>query len=417
MKDPELTSVVERRQDKDLHDRTSAVSSRRPWLWILVLASAAAAAYFGWPKLRLSLHRTPSAATPETHRPSPPVPVTTATARAGSLDVYLNGLGVVTPIYTVTVKSRVDGQVMELHYHEGQMVKQGDLLVQIDPRPYAVQLAQAEGQLSKDQAVLSNARTDLARYEKLWSQNAIPQQQLATQQSLVKQYEANLQSDQAQIDAAKLNLVYCRIAAPITGRVGLRLVDPGNIIHASDNTGLVVITQLDPISVIFTIGEDQIQEVLSRLASGQHPRVEAWDRDLKHRLAVGTLNTIDNQIDQTTGTVKLRAEFDNSARLLFPSQFVNARVLVERKSGITVVPMAAIQRGPQSTYVYLVQPGRTVAVRGVSVGITENDMAEITSGLSPGDVVVTDGVDKLQQGTRVVERGASAAAPKPRSAK
>jgi len=390
--------------------------SSRPWLWILTLASVAAAGYFAWPRLRLPLHQTPSAATSARERPSPPVPVTTATARAGSLDVFLNGLGVVTPIYTVTVKSRVDGQVMELHYHEGQPVNQGDLLVQIDPRPYAVQLAQAQGQSSKDQAVLANARTDLARYEKLWSQNAIPQQQLATQQSLVKQYEANLQSDQAQIDAAKLNLVYCRITAPITGRVGLRLVDPGNIIHAGDNTGLVVITQLDPISVIFTIGEDQIQEVLPKLASGRHPRVEAWDRELKHRLASGTLNTIDNQIDQTTGTVKLRAEFDNAQNLLFPSQFVNARVLVERKSGITVVPMAAIQRGPQSTYVYLVQPGGAVSVRDVAVGITENEMAEITLGLSPGDIVVTDGVDKLQQGTRIVERG-PAAARKPRSAR
>ncbi|MCC6344963.1 MAG: MdtA/MuxA family multidrug efflux RND transporter periplasmic adaptor subunit [Bryobacterales bacterium] len=409
-----MTSVVERRRGKDSSGRTSAVSSRF-WLWVLVLALLGAG-YFAWYKPRLAILHTPSAVPSASRRQSPPVPVTTVTVRAGSLDVFLNGLGVVTPIYTVTVKSRVDGQVMELHYREGQMVKQGDPLVQIDPRPYAVQLAQAEGQLNKDQAILANARTDLARYQTLWSRNAIPQQQLATQQSLVKQYEASLKSDQAQIDAAKLNLVYCNITAPITGRAGLRLVDPGNIIHASDNTGLVVITQLDPISVIFTIGEDQIQEVVRQLASGRHPRVEAWDRELKHRLAAGTLSTIDNQIDQTTGTVKLRAEFDNSTRILFPSQFVNARVLVERKSGITIVPMAAIQRGPRSTYVYLVQPGRTVTVRDVSVGITENDMAEITSGLSPGDIVVTDGVDKLQQGTRIAERD-SAEARKPRKAK
>jgi multidrug efflux system membrane fusion protein len=322
-------------------------------------------------------------------------------ARRGSIGVYITGLGAVTPIYTVTVRSRVDGQLMKVLYREGDMVKDGDLLVEIDPRPFQVQLIQAEGQLAKDQAALDNARIDLARYQTLLAQNAVPEQQLATQKATVVQDEGVVKTDQGLIEGAKLNIVYSRIAAPISGRIGLRLVDPGNIVHASDTNGLLVITQVQPISVIFTIAEDQLPPVFKRMNAGQRLRVDAYDREMKNRLAQGSLTTLDNQIDQTTGTLKLRATFDNEDQALFPNQFVNARLLVEEKRGVTLVPTAAIQRNSQTTYVYLVKPDSTVTVRPVTVGTTEGDDSEITSGLAPGDVVVLTGVDKLQEGSKV----------------
>ena len=330
-----------------------------------------------------------------------PVPVVAAKVQRGSIGVYFTGLGIVTPIYTVTVRSRVDGQLMKILYKEGEMVHAGDLLVEIDPRPFQVQLTQAEGQLLKDQATLENARVDLARYQTLWSQNAIPQQQLATQQATVSQLQGSVKTDQGQIEAAKLNLTYCQITSPITGRVGLRLVDPGNIVHASDTNGLLVITQVEPISVIFTIAEDQLPPVLKRMHAGQTLRVEAWDRELKNKIATGTLSTIDNQIDQTTGTLKLRATFENKSDELYPNQFVNARLLVEQKHGVTLVPNAAIQRNTRSTYVWIVKPDQTVTVRTINLGVTEGDVTEIPSGLGAGDVVVTEGVDKLQEKSKV----------------
>jgi multidrug efflux system membrane fusion protein len=333
------------------------------------------------------------------------IPVVVATAQKGNIGVYYTGLGVVTPIYTVTIKSRVDGQLMALHYKESETVHEGDLLVELDPRPYQVQLEQAEGQQKKDQATLDNAKVDLTRYQKLWSQNAIPQQQLATQEATVKQDEGVLASDQGQIDSAKLNLAYCKITSPITGRIGLRLVDPGNIVHANDPNGLLVITQVEPISVIFTIAEDQLPPVLKKMRAGQKLRVEAWDRELKNVLTHGLLMTHDNQIDQTTGTLKLRAVFDNKDDALFPNQFVNARLLVEQKTGVTLVPNAAVQRNSNSTYVYVVKPDQTVTVRPTTLGTTEGDQTEITSGLTPGEVVVTEGVDKLQEGGKVNPRG------------
>jgi len=329
------------------------------------------------------------------------IPVVAARARKSDIGVYLPCLGAVTPIYTVTVKSRVDGQLMQVYYKEGDLVHQGDPLAEIDSRPYRVQLTQAEGQLLKDQALLDNARIDLARYQTLLTQNAVPEQQLATQKALVAQYEGSVKTDQGQVDGAKLNLVYCHITAPIAGRVGLRLVDPGNIIHASDSNGLLVITQIQPISVIFTIAEDHVAEVLERMRAGQRLRVDAYNRDKKTKLAQGWLTTIDNQIDQTTGNLKLRATFSNSDNALFPNQFVNARLLVEEKHGVTVVPTAAIQRNAQTTYAYFVKPDSTVTVREVTLGTTEGDDAEISSGLSPGDVVVMTGVDKLQEGSKV----------------
>jgi multidrug efflux system membrane fusion protein len=290
---------------------------------------------------------------------------------------------------------------MGVHYKEGDIVHQGDLLVEIDPRPFQVQLEQAEGQLARDQANLANAKVDLARYETLLKQNAIPEQQLATQQSIVVQDEGAVKVDQGQIDAAKLNLVYCRITAPITGRIGLRLVDPGNIVHASDANGLLVITQLQPISVIFTIAEDQLPPVLKRFNAGQRLGVDAYDRAMVQKIARGTLVTIDNQIDPSTATVKLRANFENNDNALFPNQFVNARLLVEEKHGVTLVPTAAIQRNSQTTYVFLVKPDSSATVRNITVGATEGNEAEIVSGLVPGDIIVMTGVDKLQEGSKV----------------
>jgi len=330
----------------------------------------------------------------------PSVPVVAAQTRKGDIGVYITGLGAVTPIYTVTVKSRVDGQLMQVHYKEGDIVHQGDLLVEIDPRPYQVQLTQAEGQLIRDQALLDNARIDLDRYQTLLTQNAVPEQQLATQKALVQQDEGAVKTDQGQIDSAKLNLVYCHITAPITGRVGLRLVDPGNIVHAADTNGLLVITQIQPISVIFPIAEDQLPVVLQKMRAGERLGVDAYDRE-KKKLATGWLTTLDNQIDPTTGTVKIRATFDNKDNALFPNQFVNARLLVEVKHGVTLVHTAAVQRNSQITYVYLVKSDSTVTVRPITVGTTEGDDAEVSSGLAPGDVVVMTGVDKLQEGSKV----------------
>jgi len=371
---------------------------RRWWVWLLALAVLGYGAY----RVRKGLVA-PQATTAAqgTNLRLPSVPVVAAKSRKGDIGVYITGLGAVTPIYTVTVKSRVDGQLMKVLYKEGDIVHEGDLLVEIDPRPYQVQLTQAEGQLLKDQALLDNARIDLDRYQTLLAQNAIPEQQLATQKALVQQDEGTVKTDQGQIDSAKLNLVYCHITAPITGRVGLRLVDPGNIVHASDANGLLVITQIQPISVIFTIAEDQLPVVLQETRAGVRLGVDAYDREMKAKIAQGWVTTLDNQIDQTTGTVKIRASFDNKDNALFPNQFVNARLLVEEKHEVTLVPTAAVQRNSQTTYVFLVKPDSTVTVRPITIGTTEGEDAEVSSGLSPGDVVVMTGVDKLQEGSKV----------------
>jgi len=373
-------------------------AKRRWWVWLLALAVLGYGAY----RVRKGMVA-PQATTAAqgANLRSLSVPVVGAKARKGDIGVYITGLGAVTPIYTVTLKSRVDGQLMRVLYKEGDVVHQGDLLLEIDPRPYQVQLTQAEGQLIRDQALLDNARIDLDRYQTLLSQNAIPEQQLATQKALVQQDEGTVKTDQGQIDSAKLNLVYCHITAPIAGLVGLRLVDPGNIVHATDTNALLVITQVQPISVIFTIGEDQLPVVLQKTRAGERLRVDAYDSNLTTKLATGWVMSVDNEIDPTTGTVKIRASFDNKDNALFPNQFVNARLLAEEKHGVTLVHTAAVQRNSQTTYVFLTKPDSTVTVRPITIGTTEGDDAEVSSGLSPGDVVVMTGVDKLQEGSKV----------------
>ncbi|MBA4418173.1 MAG: multidrug transporter subunit MdtA [Syntrophus sp. (in: bacteria)] len=333
------------------------------------------------------------------------VPVTAEAAKKGDMAVYINGLGTVTPVYTVTVKTRVDGQLMDVLYKEGHMVNRGDLLAIIDPRPFEVQLAQAEGQLARDQAYLKNTRIDLERYQVLWKQDSISKQQLDTQVALVQQYEGAVKVDQGLIDSAKLQLVYCRITSPITGRIGLRLVDPGNMVRASDTNGLIVITQLKPITVVFPIPEDSLPQILRRFKTGAQMQVEAYDREQKEKLAAGTLLTIDNQIDTSTGTVKLKATFPNKENELFPNQFVNVRLLVDVRREATIVPSAAIQRGPQGTFVYVVKEDRTVTVRPIVINEIQSGNASIKTGISAGELVVTDGADRLREGAKVELKG------------
>jgi len=342
------------------------------------------------------------------------IPVTGAPARVGDLDVYLTGLGTVAAVNTVTVRSRVDGQLNRIAFREGQLVQQGDLLAEIDPRPFQVQLTQAEGQMARDQAQLQNAMLDLQRYQVLAKQDAIPKQQLDTQAASVRQFEAAVKTDQGQIESAKLNLTYSRVTAPISGSVGLKLVDAGNIVHANDPAGIVVITQLRPINVLFTIPADQLPPVVSRMSSGQKLPVEAWDRELKNKLAVGTLFAVDNQIDQTTGTVRLKAVFQNETGALFSNQFVNARLLVDTLRRVVIVPSAALQRSPQSVFVYVVKPDSTVEMRNVVVQLTQGDDTVIRQGLNAGEAVVIDGVDKLQQGSKVALNMAGGNAGGPR---
>ncbi len=334
--------------------------------------------------------------------------VAVAKVQRQDVPVYLVGLGSVTAFYTANIKSRVDGQIMRVNFQEGQTVKQGDLLIVIDPRPYQVQLEQMQAQIFKDQATLRDAKLNLERYTTLIPSGSIAQQQVDTQKSLVDQLDGQVRTDQAQIDNAKLQLVYCNITAPFTGRVGLRQVDPGNIVHAADTNAMLILTQLQPIGVIFTLPEDQLPTVAQHMKNSTL-QVEAYSRDDQTKLATGKLMTIDNQIDQTTGTAKLKAVFDNKDNELWPNQFVNANLLLETRKNSTVLPTAAILRGPQGAFVYAVKPDNTVEARMIAISLTQGNTTVVASGLNPGDTVVTDGQDKLQTGSKIEPRATNPA--------
>jgi multidrug efflux system membrane fusion protein len=367
-------------------------------LALVVLASAGLLLYF----LIGRAHRAQyAAANTSPAMKQPVVPVAAIAAKQGDLKQYISAIGSVTPYNTVMVKSRVDGQLEKVNFTEGQIVKAGDLLAQIDPRPFQVQLAQAEGTAAKDRASLVNAKTLLARDQTLFNQQIIAAQDLDNQKASVGQFEGALAADQGVVANAQLQLTYSKITSPITGRVGLRLVDAGNIVRATDPQGLAVITQLQPIAVVFSIPEDDLPLVQSALkASGQLP-VEAYDRDLKRKLASGTLLTTDNEIDQTTGTIKLKAAFPNDDNALFPNQFVNAKLLVNTIPNAILIPAAALQRSQQGNFVYIVKPDHTVEMRMVKVGATQGDLVAIDSNLKTGELVAVDGLDKLQQGSHV----------------
>jgi len=332
------------------------------------------------------------------------IPVAVAKVEVRDLPVVLNGLGSVEAYNTVAVKSRIDGQLVRVDFREGQEVKQGDLLAQIDPRPYEVQLSQAEATLFKDQAALRDARLNLERFQQLYKDGVIPKQQLDTQGSLEAQLDGAVRADQAQVDNVKLNLAYTRITAPVSGRIGLRQIDVGNMVHASDPNGLLIITQLQPIAVIFSLPQDNLPAVSQHMRAGRLP-VEAFSRDDQTRIASGTLTTIDNQIDTTTGTGKLKAVFENRDRSLWPNQFVNVHLQLEVRKNNIVVPAAAIQRGPQGAYVFTVKPDKTAEMHPVTVAFTEGNFSAVTKGVGPGELVVTDGQDKLQPGAHVEIRG------------
>jgi len=328
-------------------------------------------------------------------------PVGIATAAKGEIPVVIRALGTVTPLNTVNVKTQITGQLIKVEFKEGQMVKQGDLLAVVDPRPYDVALQQAIGQQQKDEALLKNAQVDLERYKKLVDQQSIARQQYDTQISLVRQYEAALVIDQAQVDAAKLNVTYTKILAPLTGRIGLRLVDPGNYVTMADATSICIIIQVQPISVIFTIPEDSLPPVRQRLKNGASLEVRVLDRAQKSELSVGRLDTHDNVIDTTTGTVKLRAVFDNKDEALFPNQFVNVRLLVDTVKDALVVPVSAIQRGQPGTFVYRVKADDTVEIAVVETGASGGKKIAVTKGLALNDRVVADGIDRLREGTKI----------------
>jgi multidrug efflux system membrane fusion protein len=383
------------------------------WIVLALLALAGVGGYLAY--TRFHGDQTQSSTPAGSKPPARATPVLAARARRGDMNLYLTGLGTVTALNTVTVRSRVDGQIDKVAFTEGQMVHEGDLLVEIDPRPFQVQLAQMEAQLARDQALLKNARTDLDRYEQ--AKDAVPAQQLATQAATVSQFEASIRSDQAQIDNARLQLTYSRITSPITGRIGLRLVDLGNLVRANDATGLAVVAQTQPISVIFSLPEDSLRSVLPKVREGKTLTVEAYDRELSTRFASGTLLALDNQVDPNTGTIRLKAIFPNEKETLYPNQFVNARLLTDTRKEAVIVPAAAIQQSPQSIFVYVVKldppskesppPGQAprmegvVETRTVKTGPSEAEEIIIESGVEAGDLVVTDGVDKLIPKARV----------------
>jgi membrane fusion protein, multidrug efflux system len=383
------------RRGLEPHDSPAAGPAKRhPLVWALVLLAALVVI---WLMVRAFSKPKAKPAGPQ------PIPVAIAPVTVGNLDVYLDALGTVTPVYTVTVVSRVAGEITQIHFKEGQIVKKNDLLAVIDPRPYVAALIQAQGQLGRDQASLKNARIDLVRYQNAYQDHAIPQQQLATQQATVDQDEATVKLDQGNLAAAQVNVDYTQIRSPIDGRVGLRNIDLGNVVPANGTTGLCVITQIQPITVIFTVAEDEIDDVTAQMATGRTMQVLALDRAKEHQIAAGSLITVDNQVNITTGTVRARATFPNTRNELFPSQFVNARLLVKTLTQVNLVPQAAIQRNNDVAYVYAVQPDSTVKSQNIKILATEGETSAVT-GVSAGARLVTDGFDKLQNGSKVVQR-------------
>jgi len=397
-------------QDKAEPVRAADAARRGSWwpaaVWLLVAAVAGTVVY----RDPAILERTAAWVRPQQTQPKAAaarvVPVTATPARQADLDLYLNGLGAVIASNTVTIRSRVEGQLVKVAFEEGQTVEAGDLLAEIDPRPYEVQLTQAAGALAKGEAALRAAQRDLERYESLADLRQITEQQIDAQRTLVQQCEAAIKIDRGVIDNVRLQLDYCRITAPISGRIGLRLVDPGNIVRANDATGLAVIAQFHPIAVVFTVPQDEIVRVQRALAANKKLPVDAYNRDFQTKLASGSLLALDNQVDSSSGTVKLKAIFPNEDNTLFPNQFVNARLLVETIRSATVVPVAAVQHGPKSTFVYVVQPDSTVELRPVITGVTQGDQVNIVSGLVPNELVVTTGIDKLNNKAKVAVRGA-----------
>jgi len=379
----------------------------RPWGWV-VLGVVVLALGVTW------LRRTRSdeaAATAAPNAAARAVPVVAAPARQGDMPVYLTGLGSVTAFNTVTVKARVDGQIVKIAFQEGQFVHEGDLLAEIDPRPFEVQLTQAEGQLARDTAQLKDAQVTLSRFRDLIEHGVVAKQDYDDKLAAAAQLEGSIRVDQGLIDGAKLQLTYSRVTAPISGRVGLRLVDVGNVVHASDETGLVIIAQVKPIAVTFTIPEDDLHAVLVKLRADERLPVDAYDRAGTTKIAAGSLLSVDNQIDRTTGTTRLKAQFPNDDETLFPNQFVNVRLLVDLRKEAVIVPSAAVQRGPQGTFVYAVKPDHTVEVRPITLGPQTGSDASIEKGVASGDVVVIDGVDKLHAGSLVEVSAPNAPAP------
>jgi membrane fusion protein, multidrug efflux system len=371
--------------------------SRHGWVWLLILVVLVIGVIFAYRAHNQSQAASAAAAA---NAAPPAISVGVVTVQKRDVPFYLVGLGSVTAFNTVTVRTRIDGQLMKVSFKEGQFVREGDLLAEIDPRPYQVALEQAQGQLAKDLASQADAKIDLNRFQQLWQEGVIPRQQLDTQQATVGQFDGAIKADQAQIDNQKLNLVYTKITSPITGRVGLRLVDPGNMVHAADTNGMLVITQVQPISIIFTLPEDDLPEVTGQLGK-KELTVEAYSRDDKTKLAQGKLLTVDNQIDQTTGTVKLKATFENKDLSLWPNQFVNVRLYLSERKDATATSSASIQRGAQGTYVYVVGADSKAEIRQVQVDFIEGNLVVIKQGLTPGEQVVVDGSDKIQPGAKV----------------
>lgn len=376
------------------------------WVWFILLALVGLVGF----RMYQNKQAAAQAAKQKAAMAQRGVPISTTTATKGPIGVYINALGTVTPVYTATITSRVDGQIISVNYREGQMVHKGDLLIQIDPRPYQAALTQAEGTLAHDEALLAEGRIDLNRYQEAFNRNAIAKQQLDDQVQTVKQVEGSVKNDQGTVAAATTNVDYTAIRAPIEGRVGLRLLDPGNIVTSGSTTPLVVVTQLQPITVIFSVAEDYLPQIQKQMKAGHKMSVDALDRDQLTKLASGSLLTLDNQIDTSTGTVKLKAIFQNGDVTLFPNQFVNARLLVDTQQDATLVPAAAIQRNAQNAFVYLIKPDQTAAVQNVTVGTTDGNTSAV-QGIQPGDVIAMTGFDKLQDGVKVTVRNGNGSGP------